>query len=825
VLLNKVVLEYIPKYGQKLADEVRKWGHWIKEQAENELAEFYPKGEDGATPIAYLWARTIISEAPGQGSVPIEVPLIRSMWLVKKQGRRRGLRWLRDNKGEIRTQTVNKAYSDGVTRKVRQPLLEVFQPRSATEILKGTSTAGSATCPLTQFTISVESVRSQVKKRSGGSADARLVGVVVLHPNTSGRIYRLPTSRDIEAAQNAAAVLDDRLRAHVGPQPLLPTGQLNHLRGFFNVVLYGMTEWGQLFSPRQSLVLTTLLRLVRSLGDQLTNLEGGLRTAVQSCLALAVSRHADINASLAMWHTTRELITHVFGRQALPMVWDFAEANPFCDASGAFAGGVDWIARVLEQNAFMPGHGQAEQASATKHPLPDHVADAVITDPPYYAAIPYADLSDFFYAWLRPGLRDVHSQLFASELTPKADECVQLSHRAAMYRNKDAAWFETMMTRACGESCRITKALGVSVFVFANKETSGWEAMLAALISAGWVITASWPIDTEMGNRLRARNSAVLASSVHLVCRPRGTEGVGDWRDVLSELPARIGDWLPRLASEGVVGADAIFACLGPALEIFSRYARVEKANGDPVLLKEYLEHVWAAVSKEALSTIFRDADASGLEPDARLTTIWLWTVGGGLPNANGKPGENGEAEADGAEDEDEGKSKSLAPTGFTLEFDAARMIAQGLGIHLERSESIVEVKGDKARLLPVAERTKHLFGKDTEDGPTRGKKAKKKSKQPSLFEELDEVEESGGWKELKGPPPGTTMLDRLHQAMILFGAQRGELLKRFLVEDGVGKDARFWKLAQSLAALYPPGTDERRWVEGVLARKKGLGL
>jgi putative DNA methylase len=518
VLLNKVVLEYIPKYGQKLADEVRKWGQWIKVQAEKELAEFYPKDTDGATPIAYLWARTIISEAPDQDCIPVEVPLIRSMWLVKKKERRLALRWVQD-KGEIQTRTVEKTYADGVTRKVRQPLLEVFQPESTTESLKGTSTAGTATCPLTQFTTSVESVRAQVKRRSGGSADARLVGVVVLHPKTSGRIYRLPTSQDIEAAQNAAVALEERKRAHVGPLPFLPTGQLNHLRGFFNVVLYGMNEWGQLFSPRQALVLTTLLRLVRSLGNQLSNLEGGLRVAVQSCLALAVSRHADINASLGMWHTTRELITHVFGRQALPMVWDYAEANPFCDASGAFAGGVDWIARVLEQNAITPGQGQAEQASATKHPLPDHFADAVITDPPYYAAIPYADLSDFFYSWLRPSLRDVHAQLFASELTPKADECVQLSHRAAMYRNKDAEWFETMMTSACTQSCRITKPSGVSVFVFANKETSGWEAMLAALISAGWVITASWPIDTEMGNRLRARNSAVLASSVHLVLK------------------------------------------------------------------------------------------------------------------------------------------------------------------------------------------------------------------------------------------------------------------------------------------------------------------
>ena len=273
-----------------------------------------------------------------------------------------------------------------------------------------------------------------------------------------------------------------------------------------------------------------------------------------------------------------------------------------------------------------------------------------------------------------------------------------------------------------------------------------------------------------------------------------------------------------------MVGADAIFACLGPALEIFSRYSRVEKSNGDPVPLKEYLEHVWAAVSKEAISTIFRDADASGLEPDARLTAVWLWTLGGGAQPTNGKSDDEEVASVE----DDEDAPKAVKVTGFSLEFDAARKIAQGLGIHLEKSETIVEVKGDKARMLSVSERTKHLFGKDT--APTDSKPAKKnKQVTPSMFAEYEEEEDGATGKktaiDLKAPPPGTTVLDRLHQAMIMFGAQRGELLKRFLVDEGAGKDARFWNLAQALAALYPPGTDERRWVEGVLARKKGLGL
>lgn len=174
----------------------------------------------------------------------------------------------------------------------------------------------------------------------------------------------------------------------------------------------------------------------------------------------------------------------------------------------------------------------------------------------------------------------------------------------------------------------------MGVIVFASKTTASWEAVLGAIIEGGWIITGSWPIDTEKADRMNAIGTASLASSVHIICRPReksdGTarlNDVGDWRDVLMELPRRIHDWMPRLAQEGVVGADAIFSCLGPALEIFSRFSRVEKPNGDVVRLKEYLEYVWAAVSKEAISMIFAGADTTGFEEDARLTAMWLWTI------------------------------------------------------------------------------------------------------------------------------------------------------------------------------------------------------
>ena len=278
---------------------------------------------------------------------------------------------------------------------------------------------------------------------------------------------------------------------------------------------------------------------------------------------------------------------------------------------------------------------------------------------------------------------------------------------------------------------------------------------------------------------------------------------------------------MPRLAEEGVVGADAVFACLGPALEIFSRYARVEKASGEAVTLKEYLEHVWAAVAKEALAQVFKDADTASFEPDARLTAMWLWTLNAAAASS---------AEGDGDEDEsDEGEDAKgkggKAKGGFVLEYDAARKIAQGLGANLEDLDHVVEVSGETARLLPVSERTQYLFGKEQGQAPASGRK-KAKASQMDLFGELAEAGDSEVvWGEKTVQRVGETTLDRVHQAMILFATGRGEAMKRFLVNDGAGNDQRFWSLAQALSALYPQSTTEKRWVDGVLARKKGLGL
>lgn len=801
VLLNKVALEYIPKFGNRLSEEVRKWGRWIQTEAHRELAPLYPHDPDGGIPIAYLWARTVQCEGPGCGA---EIPLIRSFWLTKKSTRTVGFRLVPKQK----TKSVD---------------FEIIQNPSPSDLGEPTVKRGSAICPVCGFTTPVASVRKQLRQSKGGIKTARLYIVATTRDGQTGRFYRLPTENDFRALSEAQARFTTLLRetddqhSAVPREPMPPQGALG-----FRVQLYGMEDWGSVFSPRQLVALDALARLIRNAGSKLakeSNPEFAL--AVQTVLALNLSKLVDLATTLGAWEPNIPTIQHVFGRQAISMCWDFAEGVPTGEGRGSWINYLEKMADILEkQVGLLPGH--AEQQDASKLSLPDDSAQVFFTDPPYYDAVPYADLSDLFYVWLKRALRGQHEDLFRTELTPKAEECI-----VDEVKGKDAAYFERTMREVMTHGRRILQPSGIGVLVFAHKSTAGWEAQLQAMIDAGWIITGSWPIDTENASRLRAQSSAALASSIHIICRPRENpdgsvraDEVGDWRDVLGELPVRIRSWMQRLINEGVVGADAIFACLGPALEIFSRHSRVEKANGETVLLGEYLEHVWATVSREALATIFEGADASGFEADARVTAMWLWTLAGAAKDTNATDGDNDDEEDD--KSEKSGKKKG----GFVLEYDAARKIAQGLGAHLEDLQNMVEVSGETTRLLPVSERTAYLFGKEQAEEGITAKRKKKQAAQPDLFAELaQEGVSEKVWSEKTVSKIGETTLDRIHQSMILFAASRNEALKRFLVDDGAGRDQRFWRLAQALSSLYPPKCEEKRWVDGVLARKKGLGL
>jgi len=798
VTLLKSALEYLPKYGRRLAEAVQKWGSWVRERAAEELKEFYPQEPDGSIPLAYTWARTIRCEGPGCGA---EVPLVGLLWLYRKGKNLVALRY----HGNKKTKNVD---------------FEIFKPHKETELQAPIVRRFAATCPICGYTTSYKRVREQLKAKGGGTRDARMIAVITLKSDGS-RGFRLATGKDMQLVAKATKALEQLQRKHRGAislfpdEPLPPDGALG-----FRVQKYGMQSYGDLFTPRQTLTLVTFSRLVRDAHQHLLKQtkDNAFSRAIATCLGLIVSNASHYFASLSYYHPFYGMRSS-FGGNGFPMKADFAEGNLM---TPRLVGGIEYpfeqLNRVLEREAAnIELSGMIHQGSATGIPLPNESVQYIVTDPPYYDAVPYADLSDFCYVWLKRMIGDLYPDLFRWNLTPKADECIMdpgPPRQGEPEKTRD--FFENTIQKALAECKRVLRPEGVAVVLFAHKGTAGWEALLNALVQAGWNVTASWPIETERGARLRAKDSAVLASSVFLVSRPRlQNAGVGDWREVLSRLQPRIREWMPRLSKEGIVGADAIFSCLGPALEIFSRYERVETASGKKVELKEYLEHVWAAVAREALNMIFEGADASGFEEDSRLTALWLWTLHSSVNNISAKVNNKNLTEED--IDEEEVSKKTLK--GFFLEYDAARKIAQGLGAHLEvlgQQGGIVEIKGDKARLISVSERCKALFRKDKKARPQR----KKKSEQATLFDMPEEVRE-----EEVLPSTGKTVLDRLHQAMLLFADGRSSALRRFIVDEGVGNDDRFWRLAQSLSALYPAHTDEKRWVDGVLARKKSFGF
>jgi adenine-specific DNA methylase len=340
----------------------------------------------------------------------------------------------------------------------------------------------------------------------------------------------------------------------------------------------------------------------------------GESQATRDFLALSLSRFTDIFNALCQWENTKNQVRHLFTRQALPMLWDFAEPGLFGEQAGDFSVTLGTMLNVVEAAPLLAESAVIQSADASNHPLPADSAPVWFTDPPYYDAVPYADLSDFFFVWLRRALPD-HPLLRnpfepGNPLTPKCPEIVQdeVKHTPDG-RAKDKAFFEQSMLKAFTEGRRILKDDGVGAVVFAHKTTEGWEALISGMLQGGWMVTGSWPVTTEMATRLRARESAALAASVHLICRRRASNaGVGGWEDILRELPNRIVQWMERLSGEGIRGAELVFSCIGPALELFSKYEHVETAEGRRVELAEFLEKVWEVVGRTALQQVLGTA-------------------------------------------------------------------------------------------------------------------------------------------------------------------------------------------------------------------------
>lgn len=599
VMINKAMIEIPPKFAGRspvnpeaqrqgaanqgwkgaagLAEDVRYYGEWMKQEACKRIGHLYPKAklEDGseATVIAWIWARTVKCPNPACGC---EMPLASSFILSKKKGKEAYIE-------------PNVSGSE-ITYRVRYGKGGDNCPKIA---------QGKFKCIRCDEGIPKDYPKVESK---AGRMGKKLLAIVAEGKN--GRVYLSPDAEQIHAADC--------------PMPEdYPTGALApHFTGG-SCVPYGLDEFHKLFTNRQLTALTTFSALVGEaqkkaeadavaagvFNDHIALSEGGTGAraygeAVGVYLAFVVDKMADYHSSICSWHSSKELIRNTFGRQAIPMVWDFAEANPFSDSAGCCDNMLEWVTKAT---LLFPAtiQGSAKQHDAQSDNGLRNIA--VSTDPPYYDNIGYADLSDYFYVWMRQALKGTYPKLFRTMLVPKAEELVATPYRFEGSVEKARDFFEDGMFNTC---CRLhdysRDDIPVTIYyAFKQSETdtedttssTGWETMLSAIIRAGFSITGTWPMRTEMANRSIASGTNALASSIVLVCRKRAeTAGSATRREFINALHREMRPALEKLQSANIAPVDLAQSAIGPGIGVFSRYKSVLEADGKPMSVRAALQ-------------------------------------------------------------------------------------------------------------------------------------------------------------------------------------------------------------------------------------------
>lgn len=566
-----------PKGAAGLAEDVRYYGEWMKQEAYKRIGHLYPKVKlaDGseATVIAWIWARTVKCPNPACGC---EMPLASSFVLSKKKGKEAYIE--PNTSGDEITYRVKYGKGGDICPKVSQ---------------------GKFKCIRCNEGIPKDYPKVESK---AGRMGRKLLAVVAEGKN--GRVYLTPDSAQISAADC--------------PMPCdYPTGPLApHFTGG-SCVPYGLDEFHKLFTNRQLTALTTFSELVGEaqkkaeadavaagmFNDHIALSEGGTGAraygeAVGVYLAFVVDKMTDYHSSICSWHSSKELIRNTFGRQAIPMVWDFAEANPFSDSAGCFDNMLEWVTKAT---ALFPATtmGFAKQFDAQSDNALRDIA--VSTDPPYYDNIGYADLSDYFYVWMRQALKDTYPKVFRTMLVPKTEELVATPYRFGGSVEKARDFFEDGMFNTC---CRLYQYAREDVpvtiyYAFKQSETdaddttasTGWETMLSAIIRAGFAITGTWPMRTEMANRTIASGTNALASSIVLVCRKRSEAARSvTRREFINTLHREMRPALEKLQSANIAPVDLAQSAIGPGIGVFSRYKSVLEADGKPMSVRAALQ-------------------------------------------------------------------------------------------------------------------------------------------------------------------------------------------------------------------------------------------
>jgi putative DNA methylase len=639
VLINKALIEIPPKFAGRppvfpgvaatklgawpratgLAEDVRRYGAWMRDQAKERIGALYPdatvvdkkaKKETKATTIAWIWARTVTCPNPACG---IEMPLVRSWWLGKKKGK----------EAYVVPTIIDDADAPG-GRRVEFSIGH-DKAKGPAKASDGTVTGGTATCVACQATAPARYLREQA--RSVGLSKTLMA---IVAEGNRRRIYTAPTKEHY-----LASLVD---RPAKTPDQKVPTP--NH--DVDRLPMYGMPRWSDAFTNRQLVALTTFSDLVGEArekvlkdaaaagfpsGSRLTDGGAGAEAyadAVATYLGIGVSKATDYHNALCAWRSDpkNEGVGHLFARQAIPMVWDFCEGNPLSSSSGNLRDQYTWIAKVLDMVPAMIA-GVVFQANAAAR---GYYGSVIATDPPYYDNIGYADLSDFFYVWLRRSLREIHPALFASMLVPKAEELVANPYR---HDGPDGAerffenGFEQVFARARQAA---SDDFPITVFyAFKQSEleqegitSTGWATILEGMIREGWAITATWPVRTEMANRMIAANKNALASSIVLVLRPRHeTAGQTTRRGFLAALRRELPTALEQLRRGSIAPVDLTQATIGPGMAVFSRYTRVVENDGSDMSVKSAITLINQALD-EAL-----DEGVGDLDADTRFCLKW----------------------------------------------------------------------------------------------------------------------------------------------------------------------------------------------------------
>ncbi len=582
--------EQIPWRGAAgLADDIRYYGRWMREEAYKKIGHLYPKAKlpDGgeATVIAWLWARTVPCPNPACG---VQMPLMKTFQLSKKRGNEHWTRPVIDHD----TKTVSfivQNHSNGV-------------PEGSTVNRNG------ATCISCGGAVKLNYVREQARAGNMGEAMTALVA-----EGDRKCLFLTPT--------------DEHFRAHLNANPAWrPNGSLPEQARSISIQVYGFSQWHQLFTRRQLTALTEfcdLLAEVRNLIEQ-DGAEEGYLNVVCTYLALVIGRAVNSCSSFARWQNSGDKVAGVFSGQSVPMMWDFAESNLFCTATQNWMAQVDWVAEVIERLPANVGVGMVYQADASTTVHVDK-GPVIVTDPPYYGQIHFADSADYFYVWLRSILRDIYSDLFAGILTPKSEEIIENRFRFKDPRRR----FETLLGQTLDlvrERC--SDEFPSSIFyaykqqdeIREGRASTGWEAMLSAIVSAGFQIVGTWPMRTERSARSNALGTNALASSVVLVCRPRPEDApTADRRQFLNALQSELPDALDHLTREGhIAPTDLAQAAIGPGMEIYSRYSAVNRTSGEPVPVREALVAINQAIED------YYERQEGEIDPESRFCLDWL---------------------------------------------------------------------------------------------------------------------------------------------------------------------------------------------------------